>query len=61
VTQLYPRALGSLFVASYDSEGYGGGIRNRLHTGLKSDSKLRGLSTKKPNFLFKTFIDELTT
>jgi hypothetical protein len=28
VAQLYPQALGSLFVASYDSQGYGGGIRN---------------------------------
>jgi hypothetical protein len=27
VAQLYPQALGSLFVASYDSQGYGGGIR----------------------------------
>jgi hypothetical protein len=26
--------LGSLFVASYDSEGYGGSILTRLHTGL---------------------------
>jgi hypothetical protein len=33
VAQLYPRALGSLFVFSYDSQGYGGGILNRLHTG----------------------------
>jgi hypothetical protein len=32
VAQLYPRALGSLFIASYDSQGYGGGIRPRLHT-----------------------------
>jgi hypothetical protein len=24
----------SLFVACYDSQGYGGGIRPRLHTGL---------------------------
>jgi hypothetical protein len=31
VPQLYPQALGSLFVASYDSPGYGGGIRTRLH------------------------------
>jgi hypothetical protein len=31
VAQLYPQALGSLFVASYDSQGYGGGIRPRLH------------------------------
>jgi hypothetical protein len=34
VTWFYPQALGSLLVASYDSEGYGGGIRLRLHTGL---------------------------
>jgi hypothetical protein len=32
VAQLYPQALGSHFVASYDSQGYGGGIRSRLHT-----------------------------
>jgi hypothetical protein len=36
VAQLYTRALGSLFVASYDSQGYGGGILTRLHTGLTS-------------------------
>jgi hypothetical protein len=33
VAQLYPQALGSFSVASYDSQGYGGGIRPRLHTG----------------------------
>jgi hypothetical protein len=27
VAQLYPQTLGSLFVASYDSQCYGGGIR----------------------------------
>jgi hypothetical protein len=27
-----PQALGSFFVASYDSQGYGGGIRPRLHS-----------------------------
>jgi hypothetical protein len=32
MAQLYSQALGSLFVASYDSQGYGGGIRPRLHT-----------------------------
>jgi hypothetical protein len=32
VTQLYPQALGSPFV-SYDSQGYGEGIRTLLHTG----------------------------
>jgi hypothetical protein len=38
VARLYPRALGSLFVASYDSQDYGGGIRTRLHT-YSTDSK----------------------
>jgi hypothetical protein len=32
VAQLYPRALDSLFVAPYDSQGYGGGIISRLRT-----------------------------
>jgi hypothetical protein len=36
VTQLYPQALGSLFVASYDSQSYGGDIRTRLHRGSLS-------------------------
>jgi hypothetical protein len=31
VAQLCPKALGSLFVASYDSQGYAGGIETRLH------------------------------
>jgi hypothetical protein len=34
VAQFCPKALGSLFVASYDSQGYGGGIRPRLHTAV---------------------------
>jgi hypothetical protein len=34
VARLYPQALGSIFVASYDAQGYGGGIRTRLHMGL---------------------------
>jgi hypothetical protein len=34
VAQIYPPALGSLFVASYDSQGYGGGIRTGLQAGL---------------------------
>jgi hypothetical protein len=33
VARLYPQALGSLSVASCDSQDYGGGIRPRLHTG----------------------------
>jgi hypothetical protein len=31
VARLYPQALGPPFLASYDSQGYGGGIRTRLH------------------------------
>jgi hypothetical protein len=34
VAQLYLQALGSLFVASCDSQGYGGGIRTHFHAGL---------------------------
>jgi hypothetical protein len=36
VAQLYPQALGSLFVASYDSQDYGGCIRTHLHTTYQS-------------------------
>jgi hypothetical protein len=36
LAQLYPRALGSLFIPSYDSQGYGGGIRPHLRTGIHS-------------------------
>jgi hypothetical protein len=32
VAQLHPQALGSLFVASYGSRGYGGVCRTHLHT-----------------------------
>jgi hypothetical protein len=35
--QLYPRHWGSLFVASYDTQGYGGGIRPLLHKGSASN------------------------
>jgi hypothetical protein len=31
VAQLYPQALGSLFISSYYSQVYGGGIRTCLH------------------------------
>jgi hypothetical protein len=33
VAQLYPRALGTLYVASYNSQGCGGGILTRPHIG----------------------------
>jgi hypothetical protein len=32
IPQLCPQLLGSLFIASYDSQGYDRGIRTRLHT-----------------------------
>jgi hypothetical protein len=35
VVQLYPQALGSLFVSSYGSQGYDGGIRTHLQAGLR--------------------------
>jgi hypothetical protein len=34
VARLFPQVLSSLFVASYNSQDYGGGIRLRLHTGF---------------------------
>jgi hypothetical protein len=34
VAQLYPQVLGSLFIASYESQGYDGDIRFRLHAGF---------------------------
>jgi S-ribosylhomocysteine lyase LuxS involved in autoinducer biosynthesis len=34
VAQLYLQALGSLFIASYVSQGCGGIIRRRFHTGF---------------------------
>jgi hypothetical protein len=30
---LHLQALGSIFIASYDLQGYGGGIRTHLHMG----------------------------
>jgi hypothetical protein len=41
VAQLYPQSLGSFFVASYDSQGYGGGIRTRLHMAEMITVKIR--------------------
>jgi hypothetical protein len=41
VAQLDPQALGSIFVASYDSQDFGGGIRRRLHTGSSNSNCVR--------------------
>jgi hypothetical protein len=43
VVQVHPRALGSLFVASYDSQGYGGVILTRLHTEPRVPPLLNGV------------------
>jgi hypothetical protein len=40
VTPLYPQALGSLFVASYDSQGYDGGIRPQHGNPHNSENRL---------------------
>jgi hypothetical protein len=51
VARLYPQALGSLFIDSYDSQGYG--ILSRLHAGLppqKSLYNLRDDPTEKPAY-----------
>jgi hypothetical protein len=45
VVRLYPQALGSLFVASYVSQGYGGGIRTRLLTAHGSWFSVYSLGT----------------
>jgi hypothetical protein len=33
---IYPQVMGSLFIASYNSQGYGGGILTHLHTATAS-------------------------
>jgi hypothetical protein len=49
----------SLFVASYDSQGHGGGIRPRLHTGIRSTVLVS--STVSLLSLFQKSIDRTTT
>jgi hypothetical protein len=52
VAQLYHRALGSLFVASYDSQGYGGDVLTRLHTGY---------TVRRSTFFYMTYINSVRT
>jgi hypothetical protein len=47
MAQLYPRALGSLYVVSYDSQGYGGGILT-LPVYISGEGKRRPLEAWKP-------------
>jgi hypothetical protein len=42
VARLKPQALGSLFATSYDSQGYGGGIRPRLRRELQPNGYPQG-------------------
>jgi hypothetical protein len=41
MAQIYPRALGLLFVASYYSQGYGGGILTCLQVKVEVKLKLK--------------------
>jgi hypothetical protein len=41
-----PQELGSLFIASYDSQGYVGGIRTHLHAGLTEWLLIYGWTTR---------------
>jgi hypothetical protein len=43
VAQLYPQALGSLSITSYDLQGCGGDIQTRLHTGFPYMNSARTL------------------
>jgi hypothetical protein len=44
VAQLYPRALGCLFVASYDSQGYDEGILIRIYSVILRVFVVAGMS-----------------
>jgi hypothetical protein len=62
VAQLYPRALGSLFVASYDSQGYGGGIRPRQPSSLsqsQSHIAIDGQSINQPEIYYPLIVTVL--
>jgi hypothetical protein len=48
----YPQAPGSLSVASYDSQGYGGGILTCLHAGALGIVTLCGLNAIPPRSLY---------
>jgi hypothetical protein len=48
VAQLYPQALGSLFIASFDSQGYGGRLPS-FHCTLSILYVTTGINTIAPN------------
>jgi hypothetical protein len=39
MAQLYPQALGSLFIAFYDSQDYGGGIRTQSQSHIAANGQ----------------------
>jgi hypothetical protein len=42
--QLQPQALGSLFLTSYESQVYGGGVRTNLYAGQEDSNKQQAYS-----------------
>jgi hypothetical protein len=52
-----PRFETSLFVASYDLQGYGGGIRTRIHTGLTHPSGKLSCSNASANHVEVTSLN----
>jgi hypothetical protein len=58
LAQLYSQTLDSRFLASYYSQGYGGGIRTRLHAEVKSQSQLLHdwRSSPSPRYIAQTGI-----
>jgi hypothetical protein len=62
MAQLYPQALGSFFVTFYDSQGYGGGILTRLHTGRFSEyGNQISVSTKAESVLISSVTVKFST
>jgi hypothetical protein len=55
------RLESSLFVASYDSQGYCGGIRTRLHTGIESVSYVTTELHRKSVFSYRVLLCYLAT
>jgi hypothetical protein len=56
VAQLHPEALSSLFVASYDLQGYDGGIRPRLHMHMSSTVSYMYVFISHPCIVSFTFV-----
>jgi hypothetical protein len=48
MAKLYPQALGPIFIASYDMQGYAGDIPTRLHTASPIEEEVRIKVTLRP-------------